>query len=89
MCPRLDSEDYELREYIEKLSELITGLITLSEKELLTGCIKLHLRSPADYVYLKTFGNKLDQDKRFNVSSHGAWLVLEKTGQGEKVVQTA
>ncbi|ROT96638.1 hypothetical protein EB810_01405 [Altererythrobacter sp. FM1] len=82
VCPLLDYGELDENTYIDTLVELLNGAIKLSESDLMASHIKLHLRSPADSAFFRTFGNTLDSKDVFAATeTHGAWLVVSKAPQ--------
>ncbi len=79
VCPLLDYGNLDENAYIDTLIGILNGAINLSESHLVANHIKLHLRSPADAVFFRAFGNTLDSRGVFAASeAHGAWLTISK-----------
>ena len=79
VCPLLDYGNLDENVYIDTLIAILNAAIKLSESDLKADHIKLHLRSPADAVFFRAFGNTLDSKGVFAASeAHGAWLTISK-----------
>ena len=79
VCPLLDYGNLDENAYIDTLIAILNGAIKLSESDLKADHIKLHLRSPADAVFFRAFGNTLDSKGVFAATeAHGAWLTISK-----------
>lgn len=79
VCPLLDYGKLDENTYVDTLIAILNGAIKLSESSLGAQHIKLHLRSPADAVFFRAFGNTLDSKGVFAATeAHGAWLTLSK-----------
>lgn len=79
VCPFLDYGNLDENTYIDTLIAILNGAIKLSESSLGADHIKLHLRSPADAVFFRAFGNTLDTKGVFAATeAHGAWLTISK-----------
>lgn len=79
VCPLLDYGVLVENTYVDTLIGILNGAIKLSESELKAEHIKLHLRSPADAVFFRAFGNTLDTKGVFaSTEAHGAWLTISK-----------
>ncbi len=79
VCPLLDYGNLDENAYVDTLIGILNGAIKLSESGLMANHIKLHLRSPADAVFFRAFGNTLDSKGVFAASeAHGAWLTISK-----------
>lgn len=79
VCPLLDYGNLDENTYIDTLITILNGAIKLSESSLEAQHIKLHLRSPSDAVFFRSFGNTLDSKGVFAATeTHGAWLVISK-----------
>lgn len=79
VCPLLDYGILDENAYVDTLIGILNGAIKLSESTLRADHIKLHLRSPADAVFFRAFGNTLDSKGVFAATeAHGAWLTLSK-----------
>ena len=79
VCPLLDYGNLDENSYVDTLIAILNGAIKLSESSLLADHIKLHLRSPADAVFFRAFGNTLDSKGVFAATeAHGAWLTISK-----------
>lgn len=79
VCPLLDYGELEENEYIATLIGILNGAVNLSETKLVAKHIKIHLRSPADASFFRSFGQTLDSKQVFaNVETHGAWLTITK-----------
>lgn len=79
VCPLLDYGNLGENTYVDTLIAILNGAIKLSESDLPADHIKLHLRSPADAVFFRAFGNTLDSKGVFAASeAHGAWLTISK-----------
>lgn len=80
VCPLLDYGNLDEKTYVDTLIAILNGAIKLSESSLKADHIKLHLRSPADAVFFRAFGNTLDSKGVFAATeAHGAWLTISKT----------
>ena len=79
VCPLLDYGKFDENTYVDTLIAILNGALKLSESELRADHIKLHLRSPADAVFFRAFGNTLDSRGVFAATeAHGAWLTISK-----------
>jgi hypothetical protein len=79
VCPLLDYGNLDENAYVDTLIGILNGAIKLSESGLVAKHIKLHLRSPADAVFFRAFGNTLDSKGVFAATeAHGAWLTISK-----------
>ena len=79
VCPLLDYGNLDENAYVDTLIAILNGALKLSESDLMADHIKLHLRSPADAVFFRAFGNTLDSKGVFAASeAHGAWLTVSK-----------
>lgn len=79
VCPLLDYGELPENAYVDTLIAILNGAIKLSESSLRALHIKLHLRSPADAVFFRAFGNTLDSKGVFAATeAHGAWLTITK-----------
>lgn len=79
VCPFLDYGNLDENTYVDTLIALLNGALKLSESSLGAQHIKLHLRSPADAVFFRAFGNTLDSKGVFAATeAHGAWLTISK-----------
>jgi hypothetical protein len=79
VCPLLDYGNLDENAYVDTLIGILNGAIKLSERGLMAKHIKLHLRSPADAVFFRAFGNTLDSKGVFAATeAHGAWLTISK-----------
>ena len=79
VCPLLDYGNLDENSYVDTLIEILNGALKLSESDLKAEHIKLHLRSPADAVFFRAFGNTLDSKGVFAATeAHGAWLTISK-----------
>ncbi len=79
VCPLLDYGYLDENAYVDTLIAVLNGALKLSERELEADHIKLHLRSPADAVFFRAFGNTLDSKGVFAATeAHGAWLSISK-----------
>lgn len=79
VCPLLDFGALSDDTYADTLIELTWGIYKLSENELATGHIHVHLRSPADGAYFQAFGKSIDGKNVFDSVTHkGAWLRIDK-----------
>lgn len=80
VCPLLDYGNLGENVYVDTLIGVLNGALKLSESELEANHVKLHLRSPADAVFFRAFGNTLDSKGVFAATeAHGAWLTISKT----------
>src|SRR5690606_13822870 len=78
-CPLLDYGILDENAYVDTLIAILNGALKLSESDLMAEHIKLHLRSPADAVFFRAFGNTLDSKGVFaSTEAHGAWLTISK-----------
>lgn len=81
VCPLLDYGNLDENSYVDTLIAILNGALKLSESKLEANHIKLHLRSPADAVFFRAFGNTLDSKGVFAATeAHGAWLTISKAG---------
>lgn len=79
VCPLLDYGNLDENSYVDTLIAILNGALKLSESHLKADHIKLHLRSPADAVFFRAFGNTLDSKGVFAATeAHGAWLTISK-----------
>lgn len=79
VCPLLDYGKLDENAYSGTLIGILNGALKLSESDLKADHIKLHLRSPADSVFFRAFGNTLDSKGVFAATeAHGAWLTVSK-----------
>lgn len=79
VCPLLDYGNLDENAYVDTLIAILNGALKLSESNLQAEHIKLHLRSPADAVFFRAFGNTLDSKGVFAATeAHGAWLTISK-----------
>jgi len=79
VCPLLDYGNLDENAYVDTLIAILNGALKLSESDLKAEHIKLHLRSPADAVFFRAFGNTLDSKGVFAATeAHGAWLTISK-----------
>lgn len=79
VCPLLDYGNLDENSYVDTLIAILNGALKLSESNLQAEHIKLHLRSPADAVFFRAFGNTLDSKGVFAATeAHGAWLTISK-----------
>ena len=79
VCPLLDYGNLDENTYVDTLIAILNGALKLSESDLRADHIKLHLRSPADAVFFRAFGNTLDSKGVFAATeAHGAWLTISK-----------
>lgn len=79
VCPLLDYGNLDENAYVDTLIAILNGALKLSESDLRADHIKLHLRSPADAVFFRAFGNTLDSKGVFAATeAHGAWLTISK-----------
>lgn len=79
VCPLLDYGNLDENAYVDTLIAILNGALNLSESSLPAQHIKLHLRSPADAVFFRAFGNTLDSKGVFAATeAHGAWLTVSK-----------
>lgn len=79
VCPLLDYGNLDENSYVDTLIAILNGALKLSESDLKAQHIKLHLRSPADAVFFRAFGNTLDSKGVFAATeAHGAWLTISK-----------
>lgn len=79
VCPLLDYGNLDENAYVDTLIGILNGALKLSESSLEADHIKLHLRSPADAVFFRAFGNTLDSKGVFAATeAHGAWLTVSK-----------
>lgn len=79
VCPLLDYGNLDENSYVDTLIAILNGALKLSESDLKADHIKLHLRSPADAVFFRAFGNTLDSKGVFAATeAHGAWLTISK-----------
>lgn len=79
VCPLLDYGNLDENSYVDTLIGILNGALKLSESDLKAEHIKLHLRSPADAVFFRAFGNTLDSKGVFAATeTHGAWLTISK-----------
>lgn len=79
VCPLLDYGNFDENAYVDTLIAILNGALKLSESNLPADHIKLHLRSPADAVFFRAFGNTLDSKGVFAATeAHGAWLTISK-----------
>ena len=79
VCPLLDYGNLDENAYVDTLIGILNGALKLSESDLEANHIKLHLRSPADAVFFRAFGNTLDSKGVFAATeAHGAWLTISK-----------
>ena len=79
VSPFLDYGKATELEYSNTLIALLNGAVKLSETSLRAKHIKMHLRSPADSVFFRAFGNTLDSKGVFaSTEAHGAWLTIPK-----------
>lgn len=79
VCPLLDYGNLDENAYVDTLIAILNGALKLSESDLVAEHIKLHLRSPADAVFFRAFGNTLDSKGVFAATeAHGAWLTISK-----------
>lgn len=77
--PLLDYGNLDENAYVDTLIAILNGALKLSESSLEANHIKLHLRSPADAVFFRAFGNTLDSKGVFAATeAHGAWLTISK-----------
>ena len=79
MCPLLDYGNVSEKFYADTLIAILDGAIKLSESDLQAEHIKLHLRSPNDAMFFRSFGHTLDSRGVFAATeAHGSWLTLSK-----------
>lgn len=79
VCPLLDYGNLDENAYVDTLIAILNGALKLSESDLKAEHIKMHLRSPADAVFFRAFGNTLDSKGVFAATqAHGAWLTISK-----------
>jgi len=79
VCPLLDYGNLDDNTYVDTLIAILNGALKLSESDLRADHIKLHLRSPADVAFFRSFGNTLDSKRIFaEVAAQGAWLTISK-----------
>jgi len=86
VCPLVDCGSLDEDVYIDTLSEILNGAIKLSENALMARNIRLHLRSPSDFVFFRMFLRDITSKGVFeSTESHGAWLTLVKPSSLEIV----
>ncbi len=79
LSPRLDFGDRPLEDYERVLTELLDGILKLSETEMVAPHIKFHFRSPADRQFFKTLRDSLERRGVFRIlEMRGAWLYITK-----------
>lgn len=78
LSPSFDfSDDINIEQYIEILSEMFTGTINCANNEMPAKHVKLHLQSPADRQFFKEIEQHLEKSAKFSsVKMQGAWLYI-------------
>lgn len=79
LSPYYDFEDIEIDEYAVVLAQIFTGILRLSNTDMMCPHIKIHYRSPYDRQFFTVFSLPMKESATFSsVESKGMWLHLTK-----------
>lgn len=79
VSPLLDYGLASVELYPDVLIGILSGVVHLSETEMVAQHIRFHLRSPEDQAFFKAFGTDLAGSGVFaTVQTFGAWLYVSK-----------
>ena len=81
------SDDISVDDYVSVLAEMFSGALVVSDGDMLSEHVKLHLRTPLDIQFFNHFRDKLSLTAKFDiVQMRGAWLYITKKKAGNPLV---
>lgn len=79
-APRFDFDNtVTFQEYVNVIADLLTGVLAVSDAEMVAPNVKFHFRSPAEREFFQAFREAAEARGAFgDIQMKGAWLYIEK-----------